>query len=89
MAHYLVWKILPHLLGGGVRRLIAAVARTPLAMSFTLRLGFSEANRWVLLLWWDLSFKFLGNFRLIDLRFVCWGLFAGCGFSVLGKCFLY
>jgi len=59
-------------------------------MRFTLSLCFAKANGWVLLFWWEQSFKFLGDFLLINLRFFRWGLLVvGFGFSVLGNCFLY
>jgi hypothetical protein len=58
-------------------------------MSFTISLCSAEANGRVLLLWWDLSFKLLGNFLVINLRLFRWGLFVGWRFSVLSKCFLY
>jgi len=85
----LVWNILSHPLSGGVRRLIPGVANTPLGMTLTLGLCLAEANGWVLLFWGSLSFEFLGNFLVIDLRFFHWGLFVGRGFGVQGNCFLY
>ena len=88
--HYLVWNILSHPLSGGIRRLIPVVASTPLAMNLTLCLCSAEANGWVLLFWWSLSFKFLGDFLVGDLRLFHWGLqFAGYGFGMLSNCFFY
>lgn len=87
--HYLVGDILSHPLGGGVRRLIPGVASTPLAMTFTVGLCSAEANGWVLLFWWSLSFKFLGSFLVIDLRLFHRGLFIEWGLNMLSNCFLY
>jgi hypothetical protein len=67
-ATYLVWKIFPHPLTGSRRRLISGFSSTPLAMGFTVRLCSAEAKGWVLLFQWGLSFKFLGDFLLINLR---------------------
>lgn len=63
-------------------------------MSFTFRLCSAEASGWVLLFWWGLSFKFLGDFLIIDFHTSGWKMLvvrcgSGRGFNVLGKCFLY
>ena len=72
--HYLVWKILPHLLGRALRRLVSSLTRTPLAVGLTIRLCLTETNGWVLLFRRGLSFEFLG---CIDLRLFRWGVVKG------------
>jgi len=61
-------------------------------MSFAVGLCSAEANGWVLLFWWGLSFKFPGEFLVKTLHFYHWGVLVvvGCRwFSMLGKCFFY
>lgn len=64
--HYLVWKILPHPLAGSHWWLISGLSSTPVAMGFTVRLCSAEAKGWVLLFRWGYSFKFPGDFLLIN-----------------------